>query len=239
MILLGLAIQLGETDVVKLLLELGSDENIANVFDGNHPLFILAKLTRQQNPKLITLAEILLDAGSDPLYEVHSQADNEKRIDATQTPSFNETALFCCIRYQNDDLLKTFIEYEVDINTHHGDTSTTPLMLAATLGYNHICHILLDAGAKINAIDYQGNTPLHLAIQHVKEENIDVIQTLIERGADLTASNEEGFTPTMLAAHIKNDACIKILNSQMAEKSPSHIYEELDDTKYQNVFHFV
>ena len=143
------------------------------------------------------------------------------------------------VRFQNDDLLKTFIEYEVDINAHHGDTSMTPLLLAAALGHNHICHILIDAGADINAIDYQGNTPLHLAIQNHHEENVEVVQTLIEHGANIGAINEEGLTPTMLAAHIKNDACINILNSQLAEKSPSHIYEELDEPKYQNIFRFV
>jgi ankyrin repeat protein len=151
----------------------------------------------------------------------------------------NQIVIIVAVRYKNEDLLKTFIEYEVDINEHHGDTSSTPLMLAAALGYNHICHMLIDAGAKVNALDYQGNTPLHLAIQNPSEENIDVIQTLIEHGAAITVCNEDGYTPIMLAEHMKNDACINILGSPMAEKSPSHVYEELDETKYQNVFRFV
>ncbi len=66
-------------------------------------------------------------------------------------------------------------------------------MLAASLGYNHICHILLDAGADVHATDLEGNTPLHLAIQH-----LNVVQTLLDYGADANALNDEGYTPLML-----------------------------------------
>ena len=93
---LGLAIILGELDVVKTLLDLGSNPNIANGFDGNHPLVILAKQRVDENSKTAQLADILLDAGSNPLHEVQYQADSANRIDATQTPSFHETPLLCC-----------------------------------------------------------------------------------------------------------------------------------------------
>ena len=83
-------------DIVKTLLELGSDPNVANSFDGNHPLVILAKLRSEENSKTNILADLLLDAGSDPLTEVRYQADTAKRLDATQTPSYNETPLLCC-----------------------------------------------------------------------------------------------------------------------------------------------
>lgn len=93
---IGLAILLGEADVVRTLLELGSDPNVGNAFDGNHPLVFLAKLRAEENSKTPLLADILLNAGSDPLYEVRYQADHQTRIDATQTPSFHETPLLCC-----------------------------------------------------------------------------------------------------------------------------------------------
>jgi ankyrin repeat protein len=91
-----LAILLGEVDIVKTLIELGSDANVANGFDGNHPLVILAKQRSEENSKTAILAELLLDAGSNPLHEVRYQADTSSRIDATQTPSYNETPLLCC-----------------------------------------------------------------------------------------------------------------------------------------------
>jgi hypothetical protein len=93
---LGLALLLGEPDTVKVLLQLGSDPNLSNAFDGNHPLVIVAKLGAQENSKTSLLAQLLLDAGSDPLHEVRYQADNANRVDATQTPSYHETPLLCC-----------------------------------------------------------------------------------------------------------------------------------------------
>ena len=93
---LGLALLLGEAEVVKTLLELGSNPNVANAFDGNHPLVILSKWRTEENSKTSLLAQLLLDAGSDPLYEVRHQADSANRVDATQTPSYHETPLLCC-----------------------------------------------------------------------------------------------------------------------------------------------
>jgi ankyrin repeat protein len=92
----GLALLLGEVEIVKTLLELGSNPNVANAFDGNHPLVILSKLRSEENSKTPALAELLLEHGSDPLYEVRYQADTANRLDATQTPSFHETPLLCC-----------------------------------------------------------------------------------------------------------------------------------------------
>ncbi|CAF4573043.1 unnamed protein product, partial [Rotaria magnacalcarata] len=54
------------------------------------------KLRVEENSKTPLLAELLLDAGSNPLHEVRYQIDAAKRLDATQTPSFHETPLLCC-----------------------------------------------------------------------------------------------------------------------------------------------
>lgn len=98
-VILGLAILLGDIEVVKTLLELGSNPNIANAFDGNHPLVFLAKQSADQSSKTAVLADLLLAAGSDPLTEVQHQADTASRIDATQTPSYHETPLLCTSKY--------------------------------------------------------------------------------------------------------------------------------------------
>ena len=95
-------------DVVRTLLKLGCNPNLANKFDGNHPLILLAKLRPEENSKTPLLAEILLDAGSNPLYEVQHQADTATRMDATQTPSFCETPLLCTSKSSIPSVKRTF-----------------------------------------------------------------------------------------------------------------------------------
>jgi len=238
---LGLAMLLGELEIVKILLELGSNPNLANAFDGNHPLVILAKLRSEENSKTPALAELLLDAGSNPLHEVRYQADNANRLDATQTPSFHETPLLCCIRFQNEDLLRKMIAHDTNINSLNPETGTSALMLAAALGYHNICNILLDAGAEINASDHAGNTPLHLAAQGYGEQ-VPVVKTLVQRGANINATNEDGFTPAILAKRMENDACFKILDSEISEKIEPPPYHEAEvvkeEQKQQTIFSF-
>ncbi|CAF3380372.1 unnamed protein product [Rotaria socialis] len=231
---LGLALLLGEVDIVRTLLQLGSDANVANAFDGNHPLVILAKLRVEENSKTPLLAELLLDAGSDPLHEVRYQVDNAKRLDATQTPSFHETPLLCCIRFQNEILLRKMIEKEININSLNPETGTSPLMLAAALGYLNICNILIDAGAEVNASDHTGNTPLHLAVQGYGDK-APVVKLLILRGADINATNEDGFTPAMIAKNMDNDECCKLLESKINDPvEPPPQYPEPTNTTVEN-----
>lgn len=74
---------------------MGSNPNVANYFDGNHPLVLLAKSKPEENPNMPELVDLLLEAGSDPLASIPHQADDLSRMDATQTPWFHETPLLC------------------------------------------------------------------------------------------------------------------------------------------------
>ena len=254
LISIGLAILLGEVETLKILLELGSNPNLANAFDGNHPLVILAKLRSEENSKTPTLAKILLEAGSDPICPVRYQADAANRLDATQTPSCHESPLFCCgkfffnshskvslsilVRFQNEELLKICLEKGVDINAINPENGSTPLMLAAERGYQNICDMLIDAGANVSASDFLGNTPLHVAAQGYGEQT-SIIQTLIQRGADRKAINDDGYTPAMIAKRIGKDDYFKLLDVKTDDLvHKSSINSESDNIKEQNVFSF-
>jgi len=57
---------------------------------------------------------------------------------------------------------------------------------------------LLDAGADINALNDNGQTPLHIAVFW---NNVDAVKLLVDRGADKTIKNKSGRTPEELAIH--------------------------------------
>lgn len=145
------------------------------------------------------------------------------------------------VRFQNEILLKKMIEHEIDINSLNPETGTSALMLAAGLGYLNICNILLDAGADIHACDHAGNTPLHSATQGYGEQ-VPVIQALLDRGADTTMTNEDGFTPIMLAKKLDKDACVRVFESYSAQKKEPPAYHDVgefkEEQKDQNIFAF-
>jgi ankyrin repeat protein len=53
------------------------------------------------------------------------------------------------------------------------------------------CYLLLEKGADVNLYDEEGNTPLHLAIEHGYP---DIAELLLEKGADVQAKNPKGLT---------------------------------------------
>lgn len=114
--------------------------------------------------------------------------------------------------------MKKLIERKVDINALNPETGTSPLMLAAALGYHNMCNILIDSGAEINASDHNGNTPLHLAAQGYGDQ-LPILETLMQHGADVNKTNEEGFTAAMIAKRMENDACFKALQSKSEDKT--------------------
>ena len=77
--------------------------------------------------------------------------------------------------------------------------NTSTFFLSATLAEVRAC---LEAGARVNARDGVGFTPLHWAAQWTG--NPDVIWALIAAGADVDARNEYGYTPLHWAAWSSN-----------------------------------
>ena len=82
---------------------------------------------------------------------------------------------------------------------------------------------LLDAGADVNARDYDGRSPLHecCACQHAWKSNastdadrLAIAQALVRQGADVNAKDNTGHTPLALARESKApDALIQFLIS--------------------------
>ncbi|WAR26287.1 PARPT-like protein [Mya arenaria] len=87
----------------------------------------------------------------------------------------------------------------------------TPLHLAVVRQHKRTIELLLNKKADVNAQDKDGNTPLHLSqnvkllqsfrktVSNVKNDiNIQIVYTLLEKGADLYIKNNDNFTPVDL-----------------------------------------
>jgi len=66
---------------------------------------------------------------------------------------------------------------------------------------------LLDAGAEINALNDNGQTPLHIAAFW---DNAEAVRVLLDRGADKTIKNKHGRTAAELAIHYDYVDLLKI-----------------------------
>jgi ankyrin repeat protein len=68
--------------------------------------------------------------------------------------------------------------------------------------------LLLNAGAKIDAVDDEGDTPLHDA---VRLGSVRGVETLLARGAKTNVKNKAGETPLSMAKQRENDEILRML----------------------------
>jgi ankyrin repeat protein len=93
--------------------------------------------------------------------------------------------------------LKRLIDHGANVNQPAVDDGRTALHVAAGWGYQGegslaIIRLLLEYGARIDARDLRGQTPLHWAVQ---EGNIDAVKILVREGADGNVRDINGKTP--------------------------------------------
>ena len=71
-----------------------------------------------------------------------------------------------------------------------------------------IARLLIEKGAKVNAADSLGRTPLHWA---ASRDHVKFVELLLENGADVQARDHKGKTPLQLARERKAEKAIPIL----------------------------
>ena len=97
------------------------------------------------------------------------------------------------------DLLtvRQLIKSGCDVNKTNSD-GITPLMIAIDKNASGIAHLLVRAGAYIEAYDDRGNTPFMYALQGT--EKCEIVKLLLSSHANIEAINNKGLTPLMIAA---------------------------------------
>jgi ankyrin repeat protein len=97
------------------------------------------------------------------------------------------------------DAVRASIEADpAAVHTYAGD-GFTPLHLAAFFGHEDAARLLIDKGARLDAVtrNEMENTPLHAA---AAGRHYDVAALLLDRGAPVNAQQEGGFTALHAAA---------------------------------------
>jgi ankyrin repeat protein len=95
---------------------------------------------------------------------------------------------------------KLLVERGADLEARSTNTQfaldAAPLHSASAAGQLEVCVVLLDAGADVNAVQHGGYTAL---LDAAANENEELMEFLLERGADRTARLDDGRGVTDLA----------------------------------------
>ncbi|EGZ17872.1 hypothetical protein PHYSODRAFT_501778 [Phytophthora sojae] len=79
-------------------------------------------------------------------------------------------------------------------------TGCSALNHAALLGHVKICELHITAGSNVNYAAHDGSTPLHKAAQGGR---VDVVQLLLQHGANPTAKGETAYTIASHRNHVQ------------------------------------
>lgn len=114
-------------------------------------------------------------------------------IEPNLTNDAGMTALHYACSKGRQELLSLLMQRDdLIVDLQDKNSKLTPLM-RAVIGHHPVCvQKLIQAGARLNLIDIEGNTALHHAIQE-GQDNLAIM--LVEAGASTDIKNREGDTP--------------------------------------------
>ena len=163
------------------------------------------------------MVEELLNRGADP---------NVKN-DAGETP------LYIACRHGHGEVASKLLSVGAQLHSSTTPTENTPLHAACMSGNVSIVQQLIDKDAPINPTNALKQTPLFFAVFGRSGKSIDIIKSLLNKGANIFAQDTFGKTALHYAAAFNNEQMIDALiphrnphfvNIQDSEGlTPSHV----------------
>jgi ankyrin repeat protein len=94
--------------------------------------------------------------------------------------------------------IKSLISHTANVNAEDAEEGRTALMIACDKGYYQIVTELLDNSALVDHKDKKKRTALFYAVAN-HAQNVDVVQELLSRKADVNFHSIHGISPLHLA----------------------------------------
>lgn len=182
-----LAIDKGNAQMVKLLLQNGARVDMTEKSQNNTPLLIAVDRKRPEAVKMLLL---------------HDADPNLFNVEKT-------TPLHLAVLHRSIETARQLVEHGADLNCRDIN-GFAPLHVAARDNYNNILSDLIQKGANVDVKNEAGDTPLHLAIQN---GNKAAAETLLIKDADYNLKNKAGQTPLDVAQKKSLSEMIQLLKS--------------------------
>ena len=138
------------------------------------------------------------------LYKKHLHVANllYRRNAVVDVPASNEyTPLFAASFNGQVDIMRWLLDHGADANAQ-ADYRFTPLFEAVHRMHLEAVQVLLKHNADINPQNYEGKTPLYWVLSHCSSKGkfVDMVQQLLEQGADPNICADYQKTPLHLAS---------------------------------------
>ncbi|XP_077560953.1 uncharacterized protein LOC144175821 isoform X2 [Haemaphysalis longicornis] len=202
------AINAGMRDIISVLLQHPRVNVAIKNYEGETPLHVaVAKANFRATQQIL---------------QIRTDIVHEKNKE-------NVTALHMAVTKNLYDIVKTLLtQGRIAVDAVCGQGSRTALSLALEHGHKHVVKVLVDAGADVNKLDADGNTPLHICLMR---HHYEIIKILVAAGADVNKQDAKGNTPLHICLMGHHCEIIEILvaagadvNKQDAKgNTPLHI----------------
>ncbi|CAB0045240.1 unnamed protein product [Trichogramma brassicae] len=190
---LHLALVHNNRDVAALLLRCGADPNWANE-EGSTPLHIICEGEHE-----LMLAVLL--------FELCGELNQQLQIDAKDYDG--NTPLHLTLCKEDISLIQLLLRKGADPNLANKEGMTSLHIICIRTPANYLAEKFfeicgeLNQRLEVNAKDKDGNTPLHLALDHFV--NKEVAQLLLKHGANPNLTNAEESTPLHIISKSHRD----------------------------------
>ncbi|MBX7220169.1 MAG: ankyrin repeat domain-containing protein [Blastocatellia bacterium] len=217
---LMLALEKGNITIVQALLKAGANAIAVGPVEQTPLFFAVESENRDARPALV---ELLLNhkadvnhkgwAGETPLHRAMYRSSPQVirlLLKAGANPNAQSTSGWTPIMgavLGDRDLgsVKALTEAGVNLELTNSDGDTVLLLLARDCGLCEsipLLEQLLAAGAKVNAQDRSGQTPLMIVSQRRDIHDLEFLQKLLAAHADVNLADKKGFTALMYAASL-------------------------------------
>ena len=172
----------------------------------------LPLITIFQREKLLSdrgeLTPLVLAAGLGEVSIIQLLLAGGADIEETNDIWGSQNALHTASTMGEKEVVKLLLDSGANANAKTS-SFPQPLHQAAKYGHLEIIQLLLDGGAYINARDYRDDTPLMQACS--QRPDLNVVKFLLERGADLTATDDAQLTALDMAVRYDYTEVIQLL----------------------------
>ena len=214
-------------NALKLLISYGANLNLLHDYIGYHvtPLMAICYIVPRKTE--FEIVKFLIENDSD--------------VNIINRHGYNALLLICQRgNFKDFEIIKLLLENNSNFDNSNGNTWSCLMCTVNNSNYD-IAKLLIEKGADVNFINYNGDNILNLLCSNRKDNKI--IELLIENGADVNSKNKFGGTPLMnlikYSSSSDNFKSIKLLISKGSQvnskdeksKTPMMMYYKKNKNK--------